>query len=146
MSTTQHQDGYAWTWEPAAAALLTTAVLALMSIQAARSLTLLAAGHGWQWPDSEQLVTSTGGILGGDLSAGLSIADPVGGAVGAWILAAILFTASLIAVLVLAVRWATGHRYRGMATTSQATRLLGISRLRANRRVIRPDLYRKEPR
>jgi hypothetical protein len=31
----------------------------------------------------------------------------------------------------------------GMATSAEAERLLGVTRLRKNRAIIRPDLYRK---
>ena len=34
-------------------------------------------------------------------------------------------------------------RTRGVATSSEAERLLGVARLRRSRKIVRPDLYRK---
>ncbi len=147
MSSQQHQDSYAWTWEPAAATLLGMAVVALLSAQAGRSLALLLAGSGWHWPATSQLIGSTGGILTGDLGAGLDYVDPSGGsAVVAQVLAVVIFTSALLAALIPTARWAATRRYRGMASTVQAHQLLGIGHLRTIRAVVRPDLYRKEPR
>lgn len=142
MTDSQHDDGYAWTWEPAVGALTTIALLAVVAVQAGRSLTLAASGAGWHWPPSTALVTSIWGILTGNLHAGLT----THGAATvwmAWLIAAALFAAGLTAAIVLALRVTAGRRFKGMATTGQAEQLLGLGRLRANRAVIRPDLYRK---
>ena len=146
MSDSQHEDGYAWTWEPAAGGIAAVVILAVVAVQAGRSLALAVAGAGWHWPPSATLVTSTAGILTGDLGAGLS---PTIGAAGvgepwvAWITAAVFFTLSLVAAVVVAVRWVACRRHKGMATAAHAEQLLGLGRLRATRAVIRPDLYRK---
>jgi len=145
MTDSQHDDGYAWTWEPAVGALTTIALLAVVAIQAGRSLTLAAAGAGWHWPPSAALVTSSWGILTGDLHAGLTTHGTAAVWV-AWAIAAVLFIAALTAAIVLALRVMAGRRFKGMATTGQAEQLLGLGRLRANRAVIRPDLYRKSHR
>jgi hypothetical protein len=50
----------------------------------------------------------------------------------------------LVAVVVTVVwaarRWGPG-RVQGMATAAEAEQLLGVSRLRRNAAVVRPDLY-----
>ena len=144
MSDSQHDDGYAWTWEPAAGGIAAVAILALVSVQAGRSLALAIAGAGWHWPPSTTLVTSTAGILTGNLTAGL---NPTAAGAGepwvAWITAAVLFVAALIGAVVVGLRWVAARRHKGMATTAHAEQLLGLGRLRATRAVIRPDLYRK---
>ncbi len=142
MTDSQHDDGYAWTWEPAVGALTAIALLGVVAVQAGRSLTLAAAGAGWHWPPSAALVTSSWGILTGNLHAGLTTHGDAAVWV-AWAIAAALFIAGLTAAIVLALRVTAGRRFKGMATTGQAEQLLGLGRLRANRAVIRPDLYRK---
>lgn len=144
MTDSRYEDGYAWTWEPAVGALTLVAFLGVVAVQAGRSLTLAAAGAGWHWPPSAALVTSSWGILTGNLHAGLTSAHGAGGIVWvAWVIAAALFIAGLTAAIVIALRVTAGRRFKGMATTGQAEQLLGLGRLRANRAVIRPDLYRK---
>ncbi|AQP43773.1 hypothetical protein [Tessaracoccus flavus] len=142
MTDSQHEDGYAWTWEPAVGILTTVALLAVVAVQVGRSLTLAAAGAGWHWPPLAVLVPSSWGILTGNLHAGLTThgTDAVW---VAWAIAAAVFIAGLTAAIVLALRVTAGRRFKGMATTGQAEQLLGLGRLRANRAVIRPDLCRK---
>ena len=52
----------------------------------------------------------------------------------------------LLAVTVLLLKWGLDRwgpgRMRGVATAGEAERLLGVTRLRRNRRIVRPDLYR----
>lgn len=142
MTEAQHEDGYAWTWEPAVGILAAVSLFALLAVQAGRSLTLAAVGAGWHWPPSAALVTSSWGILTGDLHAGLTT-HGTAAVWMAWAIAGALFIAGLTAAIVLALRVMAGRRFKGMATTGQAEQLLGLGRLRANRAVIRPDLYRK---
>ena len=143
MTDSQHDDGYAWTWEPAVGALTTIALIGMVAVQAGRSLTLAAAGAGWHWPPSAALVTSSWGILTGDLHAGLTTTHGAATVWVAWVIAGAVFIAGLAAAIVLALRVTSGRRFKGMATAGQAEQLLGLGRLRANRAVIRPDLYRK---
>ena len=143
MTDSQHDDGYAWTWEPAVGAFTAVALLAVVAVQAGRSLTLAAAGAGWHWPPSAALVTSSWGILTGNLHAGLTTTHGAATVWVAWAIAGALFLAGLAAVTVIALRMTAVRRFKGMATAGQAEQLLGLGRLRANRAVIRPDLYRK---
>ena len=142
MTDSQHDDGYAWTWEPAVGAFTAVALLGVVAVQAGRSLTLAAAGAGWHWPPSAALFSSSWGILTGDLHAGLT-AHGAADVWVAWVIAGALFSAGLTAAIVLALRVTAGRRFKGMATAGQAEQLLGLGRLRVNRAVIRPDLHRK---
>lgn len=142
MTEAQHEDGYAWTWEPAVGILVAVSLFALLAVQAGRSLTLAAVGAGWHWPPSAALVTSSWGILTGDLHAGLATAGDRGVVEVAWAVAGSLFIAALVAATILALRVTAGRRFKGMASSGQAEQLLGLGRLRAHRAVIRPDLYR----
>lgn len=142
MTEAQHEDPYAWTWEPAVGILAAVSLFALLAVQAGRSLTLAAIGAGWHWPPSAALVTSSWGILTGDLHAGLATAGDRGVVEVAWVIAGALFIAALVTATILALRVTAGRRFKGMASSGQAEHLLGLGRLRAHRAVIRPDLYR----
>ncbi len=147
MTSRQHHDGYAWTWEPGVGALLGISILALLATQTGRSLALLLGGSGWHWPRTSELIASTGGILTGNLTAGLEAANASGSdTVVAVILAVVIFTTLLTTALIPTASWVATRRYPGMASAGQADQLLGIGRLRATRAVVRPDLYRKAPR
>lgn len=143
VTTSQHDDSYPWTWEPAAAALAALGVAGILSLQIGRALALAIAGHGWLWPASSFLITSSWGIITGNLTAGL---PPLQGTCAppwfAWTAAAMIFVATTAGLFVVAVRWRASIVHKGMADTTQAERLLGLSRLKTHRAVIRPDLYR----
>src|SRR4030095_11538845 len=66
-------------------------------------------------------------------------------AVWMWVVATeVMLLAVAVFVLKLVVdRWGPG-RLRGMASRGEAERLLGVTRLRKVRAVVRPDLYRKK--
>ena len=142
MTEAQHEDPYAWTWEPAVGILAAVSLFAVLAVQAGRSLTLAAVGAGWHWPPSAALVTSSWGILTGDLHAGLGTVGDGGLVEVAWVIAGALFIAGLFAFALLALRVTAGRRFKGMASSGQAEHLLGLGRLRKHRAVIRPDLYR----
>lgn len=139
----QHSDGYAWTWEPLVGVLLGIAVALLFSVQTGRGMALMVAGHGFQWPPSTALITSVGGILAGDIHAGLTTTG-AGSIAFAWVLTVVVAAAVLTAGAFIIVRQSRGSRFKGMATSSQASQLLGHDRLRRNRAIVRPDLYTKK--
>lgn len=103
-------------------------------------------GQGFAWTSRTQLFSATGGIIAGDASAGLS-RNAVGITTSdlAWSIAFVeLVSLGAAAWLVHAVlvRWGP-LAIKGVAAAGEAERLLGLSRLRRVRRVIRPDLYRR---
>ena len=65
-------------------------------------------------------------------------------AVRTWVVATevMLLAVSLLLLKLVVDRWGPG-RLRGMASRGEAERLLGVTRLRKVRAVVRPDLYRK---
>ena len=148
MAAPQHQDDHPWTWEPAAAFIAIITAVAILSIQLGRSIALLLTGAGWWWPDNSVLVTSTWPILTGDTLAGLHTTTDISSHPQwlVWSCAATVFIGLTLIAGWGMFRWSTASRHKGMASATEAHQLLGPSRLRAHRRIIRPDLYRKTPR
>lgn len=142
MDDHQHKDAYPWTWEPAAAAAVVLACIGVLSIQLGRSAALLVSGAGITWPAPHQLLTSTWGITQGNLTAGLpNTITQAAQTELAWLLTGLIAAALCTGTGWLLWRLLGRTSAKGMATTEQATQLLGLARLRKNRRIIRPDLY-----
>lgn len=140
MRDTQHEEGYAWTWEPAAAIALLAIVSAWLSVQAGRSVALFVTGQGWWWPNDQAAFSSTWGIIVGDVYAGLPI-NGGSGPILAWILALVILAGFGYAIGYITIRIIGSQKDKGFASRAHAEELLGITRLRKNRRIIRPDLY-----
>lgn len=127
------------------AAAVAAVLLLVLGVHAGRAAANLVAGAGLTLPSREALFTSLVDVLGGDAGAGLKgvtrhLAGPV--AVKVWVAVA---DAAVLILIVWAGkigmdRWGPG-RIRGMATRGEAEKLLGRSRLRRVRAVVRPDLY-----
>jgi len=136
---------YPWTWEiPAAIAAGALLVMAL-ALHAARALANVFAGGTFSFPARAGLFSSLGDLLSGDATAELP--DPAGahassGQLWFWIVVTEL---AVLIFLGLVLRWGMRQwgpgRIQGMASPSEADQLLGISRLRRNAAIIRPDLY-----
>ena len=99
------------------------------------------------WRIGTAFWTSLPGILSGDSAAGLPGAAAPDGLAGRGLLWGSI-TATELALLTLTawagiwpyLRWGPG-RMRGMATVSEAEKLLGVTRLRKVAPIVRPDLY-----
>lgn len=141
MKDTQHNDGYPWTWEPAAITVLLVLIIGVLTVQVGRSTALLLSGAGLWWPETQMVVVSTWAILGGDTTAGLTENIPASTPMWlVWVMTAL--TAMLICgSCIWCVRRLRSGAVNGMATTHQAHHLLGLRRLRQTRSIIRPDLY-----
>lgn len=135
-------------WETAVAilgsAILVLGLTALCGLGAASAL----FGRGWVWPSGTEamghviggLVTGRPGQGFGDRQAAL-----VAGPVAVYLCVAVCELAAIAASItgaVLVTRYRRpGDARGGMATRSEAEQVLGISRLRAARAIIRPDLH-----
>lgn len=133
-----------------------SAVLLLVTAAAAAGVGLSAAlfGHGWVWPHgSRSWVHLIGALTHGHPAAAfdahtatrLPTATVVYACVGVCE-AGLVLAAGCCAVWV--SHWWRGPTdpRRGMATRVETRDALGVTQLRANRHIIRPDLYRRRTR
>lgn len=132
----------------------------VMGLQLGRSVANLVAGAGWTWPDPDAgqftspigtaFWTSLPGVVTGDSSAGLAPQEASNSHLagpsltwGCLIVTELLVVVALgwLAIFILQ-RWGPG-RMRGMATSAEAERMLGVTRLRKVAGIVRPDLHGK---
>jgi hypothetical protein len=141
----RRRDPYPWTWEVPLGIVLVILLVLACGVHLGRAIANVGAGAGWAFPSRVELFRSLPAVLRGDAAAGLdglngSISSP--SAVWTWAVATevmLLAVAVWLSKLVLD-RWGPG-RPRGMASRGEAERLLGVTRLRKIRSVVRPDLY-----
>jgi hypothetical protein len=144
----ERRDPLPLTWELPAVAALAWMGVAAMLLPAGRGAVSWLTGGGWVWPKTgADLTASLVGLLAGHPSAGLTApasALPAAGVV--YLLVAMVELVWLIvSLLVLRIWWRTwgpGMR-EGLADRAEVEKVLGLSRMRRNRTVIRPDLYAK---
>ncbi len=145
MQRERRHNPYPYTWEIPLGIACAVLLVLVLGAHTGRALANLTAGAGITFPPAADLFTSTVDLARGDATAGLtqasaSVATP--GVLYAWM--AVTELVVLVCAVVVGVwvyrRWGPG-RVRGMATKTQAEQLLGLSRLRKVRRVVRPDLY-----
>ena len=141
----RRHDPYPWTWEiPLGVALVILMVL-VCGVHLGRGIANVWAGAGWAFPTRAELFRSLPAVLRGDAAAGLDgLNGPLSSlsAVWTWVVAteALLLAVSALLLKLVVDRWGPG-RIRGMASRGEAERLLGVTRLRKVRSVVRPDLY-----
>jgi len=139
------------TWElPAAAGLAWVAVAGVL-LPAGRGAASWLTGGRWLWPRTGAgLSASMVGLLTGHPGAGLApvvaAGLPTAGVV--YLLLALVQAAWLIVSLLALLRWwrtwGPGMR-QGLASRGEVDKVLGRSRMRRDRALIRPDLYAKRP-
>ena len=141
----RRHDPYPWTWEIPLGVVLVILMVLVCGVHLGRGIANVWAGAGWAFPRRVELFRSLPAVLAGDAAAGLdglngSISSP--SAVWTWIVATevMLLTAAALVLKLVLDRWGPG-RLRGMASRGEAERLLGVTRLRKVRSVVRPDLY-----
>lgn len=144
MKPEQRKDPMPWTWEIPAGITIAVLLVAAIGIQVARSIANLLAGAGWAWPAPADLFTTIPAILGGHADAGISNLPAVAGA-GLLRTVTIIVQLLVLAATFWALWWGMRRfgpgRLQGMATRTDAEKLLGRSRLRKAAPIIRPDLY-----
>jgi hypothetical protein len=143
----RRHNPYPWNWEIPLGVVLVILMVLVCGVHLGRGIANVLAGAGWAFPRRVELFRSLPAVLRGDAAAGLdgfngSISSP--SAVWAWVIATelMLLALSLLGLKLVLDRWGQG-RLRGMANRGEAERLLGVTRLRKVRAVVRPDLYGK---
>ena len=141
----RRRDPYPWTWEVPLAAVLLMLLVVVYAGQVGRSVANLLAGAGWAWPSQAGVWRSLPGLAGGHAGTGLTgLASAPAGPVLLWVCVVVVEVTALFclgwAVKAGLDRWGP-TRVRGMASRAEAEALLGVSRLRRARFVVRPDLY-----
>lgn len=148
MQHARRTNPYPWTWEIPATIISLVLLILGIAVHLARAIANLFAGAGWHLTPRPALFSSLPRLIGGDAGAGL--ADmPTGyassGALWFWIATTELV---VLVLVVLVLRWGLAQwgpgRIQGMASPAEAEQLLGLSRLRRNAPIIRPDLYAKK--
>ena len=141
-------DPYPWTWEIPLVTVLAILVLIILGAHLGRAIANLGAGADWRFPNRVDLVSSLPGVLRGDAVAGLIDLDGPVASPSTLLMCVAATELILLAVTGLLLKWGLDRwgprRMRGVASAGEAERLLGVTRLRRNRRIVRPDLYRKD--
>ena len=144
----RRHDPYPWTWELPFGVLAAALLLMTTGVHVGRAFANLLVGGGWEFPARRDLLASLGDVLAGDAAGGLPlttgpVASPAALTVSIVLTELAIVVISLLVLKMVLDRWGPG-RMKGMATRGEAERLLGVTRLRRNSAVIRPDLYRTD--
>jgi type IV secretion system protein VirD4 len=142
-----HRDVGPAGWEVPLAAALAWLFLTAMLLPIGRAVAAGLAGRGWMWPrGSDALLRSVGGLLTGDVDAGLDAVQtrgvPAAATVYIAISALVLLYLAASAGAVWAVRRFLGPQH-GLASRGDVRAVLSRSRLRRDWALIRPDLTRR---
>jgi hypothetical protein len=143
----RRQDPYPWTWEMPLAVILAVFVLISFGVHLGRAVANVVAGCDWRFPSRANLFSSLPAVLHGDAGAGLVDLHGPGASPSSLLMCVaateLILLAATMALIKLGLdRWGPG-RMKGVATPGEAEKLLGATRLRRSRRIIRPDLYGK---
>jgi hypothetical protein len=144
----RRHDPYPWTWEVPLVTVFAILVLIIFGAHLGRAIANVVAGCDWRFPNRVDLFSSLPGVLRGDAAAGLISLDGPVASQSSLLMCVAATELILLAVTVLLLKWCLDRwgpgRMRGVATAGEAERLLGVARLKRNRRIVRPDLYRKD--
>jgi hypothetical protein len=144
----RRHDPYPWTWEVPVGVVFMILLVLVCGVHLGRGIANVLAGAGWAFPGRVDLFRSLPEVLRGDAGGGLDDLDGSRSSPATLWTWVVLTEVMLLAVCVFALkmvldRWGPS-RMRGMASRGEAERLLGVTRLRKVRSVVRPDLYRKD--
>ena len=143
----RRRDPYPWTWEVPVGVVLVILLVLAGGVHLGRAIANVLAGAGWSFPLLVDLFSSLPGVLRGDAGAGLTgLNGDLPSPMKLWVClvaSELMVMAVCVSLLKFALqRWGPG-RMKGMASADEAETLLGLTRLRKVRRVVRPDLYGK---
>ena len=149
MQQARRTNPYPWTWEIPGAVIVAVILVMVVALHLARAIANAVVGGGWQFTPRTELFSSLPGLVTGDATSGLATtpdAYATAHQLWFWIALTELVVIVIIALVMRTVLRQYGPgRIQGMASPSEADRLLGTVRLRRNAAMIRPDLYAKKP-
>ena len=143
----RRHDPYPWTWEIPTCVVVVILLVMVCGVHLGRGIANVVAGAGWVFPERAELFKRLPAVLQGDAGAGIDGLDGlISSSTALWTYIAatelVLLIACVVLLKMVLARWGPA-RMRGMASSAEAERLLGVRRLRRVRAVIRPDLYGK---
>jgi hypothetical protein len=143
----RRQDPYPWTWEMPLAVMLAVFVLISFGVHLGRAVANVLAGCAWRFPSRVNLFSSLPAVVRGDAGAGLVDLPGPGASPSSLLMCVaatelILLVGTVLLIKLSLDRWGP-QRMRGVATPGEAGKLLGVTRLRRSRKIVRPDLYGK---
>jgi hypothetical protein len=143
----RRRDPYPWTWEVPVGVVSVILVVLVSGVHLGHAIANVLAGAGWTFPRRIELFRSLPGVLRGDAGAGLTGLNGHSPSPVTFWVCVVATELTLIAVWVILLklvleRWGP-PRMKGMASSGEAERLLGVTRLRKNRALVRPDLWGK---
>jgi hypothetical protein len=146
----RRQDPYPWTWEMPLAVILAVLVLISFGVHLGRAVANVLAGCDWMFPGRVNLFSSLPAVLRGDAGAGLVDLHASGASPSSLRICVAATELILLAATALLIKWGSDRwgpqRMKGVATRGEAEKLLGVTRLRRSRKIVRPDLYGKRRR
>jgi hypothetical protein len=129
------------------AVMLAVFVLISFGVHLGRAVANVLVGSGWRFPSRVELFSSLPAVLRGDAGAGLVDLQGPGASPSSLLMCVGATELILLAATVALIKLSLDHwgpqRIKGVATPGEAEKLLGVTRLRRSRRIIRPDLYGK---
>lgn len=136
-------DPYPATWEVPLGIVAGSLAATLLALHLARAVANWLTGGRWELTPVAEWITAVPGIVSGDAGAGLKDPVDVAGPVLLWLLIVVHELATVAALVVVGI-W-SWRRFKpavlGVASAEETEQMLGLSRLRANAGIIRPDLY-----
>jgi hypothetical protein len=135
-------------WEVAVLGITSVLVVLALAAVAGLGLASALAGGGWVWPHGNNAIGHVvGGVLTGHPGRGLDVrqsglaASPTFAYIGIAVCEIAAIGLSIVASVLIARYRRPMDARSGMASRGEASRVLGLSRLRSARTIIRPDRY-----
>jgi ABC-type Fe3+ transport system permease subunit len=148
----RRRDPYPWMWEIPTCVVVAILLVMVCGVHLGRAIANVVAGADWVLTERADLFKSLPAVLQGDAGAGIDGPDGlISSSTSLWTCIAatelMLLTVCVVLLKQFLDRWGPA-RMKGMANRAEAERMLGITRLRRVRAIVRPDLYgnrRSEP-
>jgi hypothetical protein len=140
----RRQDPYPRTWEIPLILVDAILILGVFGIHIGRAIANVLAGSVWMFPNRVNLFSSLSAFCAETREPVLLICTGSPHRRVACIDATeLILLAGTVFLIKLGLDRRGSGRMKGVASPGEAEKLLGVTRLRRSRKIIRPDLYRK---